>query len=532
MEEKTALISNKSYESQPSLHSVPISAKNFKTQDDDLTYFPKYSDDESEEIAPSTVYVRCQTYWYRWYICLIFSFMGWLQGCIWNTWSPIADSAKVAYGFTPFDIELLTNWGPIAFIVSMPIYMWILDQKGLRVACVSTALFVAIGAGIRCFPLHVNIIKYFIHFAHFLNGIGGCVVMAAPPLLSSTWFPPNERITATSISTLLNYMGTGTAYIIGDLVKSPSKDVVNASCFQHVLQNLTKNDTCYEVIQIRRDIQNVLYVEFGIAVVIFLAIFAYFPRHPPLPPSLSASVERMDFKAGLKNVSKNRQYNFIALVLALTLGTWGAWTGVMPLIVQPLNVSQDEAGEIGFIMTLVGCGVGMVVGWITDRLKGKMKIMLSILFSLALIMFLYLIIITNKWLKFTPFLPQKGEIWATNIILGIAVNAAIPLGMEMAADRAYPVSESISTSILVWLFNISSFFLLLALGYATDPTFANYILLGCFAFSVPVLFIFVKNENRRLHLDEMRKSVRSTSGSETYGSITGTSGGHTSSHDN
>ena len=49
----------------------------------------------------------------------------------------------------------------------------------------------------------------------------------------------------------------------------------------------------------RRDIQNVLYVEFGIAVVIFLAIFAYFPRHPPLPPSLSASVERMDFKVSI-----------------------------------------------------------------------------------------------------------------------------------------------------------------------------------------------------------------------------------------
>ena len=81
-------------------HVYVASCLKFKTQDDDLTYFPKYSDDESEEIAPSTVYVRCQTYWYRWYICLIFSFMGWLQGCIWNTWSPIADSAKVAYGFT------------------------------------------------------------------------------------------------------------------------------------------------------------------------------------------------------------------------------------------------------------------------------------------------------------------------------------------------------------------------------------------------------------------------------------------------
>lgn len=48
----------------------------------------------------------------------------------------------------------------------------------------------------------------FIHAGQFLNGIAGCVVMAAPPLLSNVWFPPHERITATGIATLLNYMGT------------------------------------------------------------------------------------------------------------------------------------------------------------------------------------------------------------------------------------------------------------------------------------------------------------------------------------
>ena len=31
--------------------------------------------------------------------------------------------------------------------------------------------------------------------------------MAGPPLLSNVWFPPHERITATAVSTLLNYMG-------------------------------------------------------------------------------------------------------------------------------------------------------------------------------------------------------------------------------------------------------------------------------------------------------------------------------------
>ena len=47
----------------------------------------------------------------------------------------------------------------------------------------------------------------FIHAGQMLNGIAGCVVMAAPPYLSNLWFPPHERITATGVATLLNYMG-------------------------------------------------------------------------------------------------------------------------------------------------------------------------------------------------------------------------------------------------------------------------------------------------------------------------------------
>jgi len=45
------------------------------------------------------------------------------------------------------------------------------------------------------------------HAGQMLNGIAGCVVMAAPPFLSNIWFPPHERITATGITTLMNYMG-------------------------------------------------------------------------------------------------------------------------------------------------------------------------------------------------------------------------------------------------------------------------------------------------------------------------------------
>ena len=58
-----------------------------------------------------------------------------------------------------------------------------------------------------------------------------------------------------------------------------------------------------------------------------------------------------------------------------------------------------------------------------------------------------------------------AEVWTVCIILGILMNASVPLGMEMAADAGYPVSEGTSTSIVVWLFNLLSFILLFVLGY-------------------------------------------------------------------
>ena len=38
------------------------------------------------------------------------------------------------------------------------------------------------------------------HICAILNGISGVTIMAAPPLISSAWFPPSERTTATAIN--------------------------------------------------------------------------------------------------------------------------------------------------------------------------------------------------------------------------------------------------------------------------------------------------------------------------------------------
>ncbi len=48
-----------------------------------------------------------------------------------------------------------------------------------------------------------------------LSGIAGVVTFAGPPLVSSVWFPADQRATATAILSLFNYAGVAFSFIIG-----------------------------------------------------------------------------------------------------------------------------------------------------------------------------------------------------------------------------------------------------------------------------------------------------------------------------
>ena len=78
----------------------------------------------AERGEESRVYKR------RWYILILFCLMAGTQGGVWNTFGPISTTAEDAFGWSNDDIGLLTNWGPISFIVGMVPLIWALERKG------------------------------------------------------------------------------------------------------------------------------------------------------------------------------------------------------------------------------------------------------------------------------------------------------------------------------------------------------------------------------------------------------------------
>ena len=51
------------------------------------------------------------------------------------------------------------------------------------------------------------------HLCAVFNGMAGIIVFSAPSAVSSAWFPPNERTTATGIALVFNNLGNAFSFL-------------------------------------------------------------------------------------------------------------------------------------------------------------------------------------------------------------------------------------------------------------------------------------------------------------------------------
>ena len=81
----------------------------------------KLSDSQSHET---------RVYKLRWYILIVYCLNGMLQNMVWNTWSPIQETARAVYHWESGVIDLLPAWGSITYIFTMFPFAWLMDVKG------------------------------------------------------------------------------------------------------------------------------------------------------------------------------------------------------------------------------------------------------------------------------------------------------------------------------------------------------------------------------------------------------------------
>ncbi|XP_065178296.1 solute carrier family 49 member 4 homolog [Sycon ciliatum] len=450
----------------------------------------------------------------RWYILAMAALLAMLEGCIWNTWGPIAAPAQLVFQWSEADIALLANWGCIAYCVTAFPLSWVMDAKGLRPAVVIAALFITAGAGLRCVSMDHPEANWYINAGHILNGLSSPVTFGAPPLVSAIWFAPEQRTLATSIGTIASYTGIALSFVIGPVVvpeqntntttgqngSNSSFHDLNDYSFDYLDAN--SNGTSQYLEDTKRRIQWLLRGEAIVAGTLLILVVLYFPSKPPLPPSLSSSGSRLEFVAGLKRLLTKKVFWVITLIYGLTSGIYSGWSAVLNLILAHFGISQSHAGWIGFFSTVAGAVGGMLVAGIADRFGGKLRQILIVLFMASTVFFSWFAVTgIDKVSIFESDMLKKVSFYMSSIIGGFFINSTIPLFFEMAVEAAFPISEGIAAVIIMLSNNIFSIVLLFALQiHGIGISWTTWSLVGSCALSIPILAV-LKDRYVRSSLD-------------------------------
>lgn len=483
-EESSPLLATKeeSPQSTPGSSAVhPVLPPSYQNGDSEDTVdgfgssFRAASKREGEAPRPNVNRVYLSRFW----ILGVFSFIAMYQCLQWNTWGPISESVDTAFsGWQSSTVAMMANWGTITFVLFITPMCWLMNEKGLRTGVFACAIMVAAGTVLRVLALATNSNEAFTiscHLCAILVGTAGTLVMAAPPMIAAEWFPPNERTTATAIAQAFNQLGSAGSYLEPVFVRSPAEGTPE---------------------EIRGDIKVLMYAYAGIAVATLLAVFFYYPSKPPTPPSLSSSVERLQFWDSIKKMLRNRDVVIITWAYGISLGVPSAWIAVFNYSLQAINIHQDEAKWIGLAVVIVSSTSALVSGRMTDLVYGHLRVSLIILMlaNLGCVYWFYLI-------TYGSITVVKWQVYFTSIAAFSLNFATSPLFFELAVESAYPCPEILVGGLLTGMNNfVGLVFLFLFFIPNIGYSWVTYLLLSTCSLSV-ILIVIIREDYSRSNMD-------------------------------
>lgn len=387
-----------------------------------------------------------ETFWTRFYILTIASLIFFMQCIIWGTFGPISASVRAVYpSWTDQTLAMfILNAAIVVTIFTMPM-MWLSQKFGLRFTMIMCAATATMSATLRCLTKEETPFTVMCYICSVTNAFSTCFALALPPTIAATWFPPKERTTATAIGALATQLGGAGMYFAPLLVHEPedpqSRPDIEATQDQ---------------------IMNLMYIYAGILWFLLITVVVYFPSRPLLPPSLSSTVESLNFVEGFKTMIKNRQVGLTMLTYCFSFGIPVVWVGVLNISLEDMNFKQDKINKdeimlVGICSVSVSGIAAFLTAVISDRLYGHLRITVICLLAASSACFLWFLLLILNVIH-----PTLGQV-AAAVTGGVSFQfASVPLLMEMTVEMVYPCSENVVGAVLTTSFNvISTTFLLM-----------------------------------------------------------------------
>lgn len=357
----------------------------------------------------------------RWWVLLVTTLTNMLQNLMWNCFSPISGTVKLAYGWTDSDFAWAVNAANISFMLALLPVNKLYQRYGARYSMLLATAFLAFSGVIRCVPVtHGRSFMVLVQLSMLANGITAAWSNIAGPLISDLWFPAEERTLATAIAIAGGPVGQALGFVVGPSLMSPG--AVDRGV---------------------QEVQQLMCLEATVSVALFLAATIYFPATPPSPPSESAAAKRQQSGGGyarlLPTSPQACRFWLLNLCLSLPTSSYQSWSTVLNLNMAHatgIQMSSNAVALLGCVMTLSGAAGGIVVGLVTKRLLGALKSFILLLAGVSLFGFLV----------FATLLTGDGDVGsgfgtfalgAAGVLGGCGLNCMLPLFYELIFETVY-----------------------------------------------------------------------------------------------
>lgn len=467
----------------------------------------------------------------RWLILAIFSMISMTNAAMWISLSSISSIVKGYYKVS----YASANWLSMIFSFTyffVVLSVFTLNKYGLKATICIGAVMNAMGAGLKL----IGSGRGHFRFAIVGNGFAGiaqCFILFVPPTLAATWFGEKERGLASAIGMLMNMLGVSLGYIMGGTIVPNSSDydgVVKKGMFKLMLSQAV------------------------VSIILAVLSFILIQSTPLTPPSMSQLLlqeqkweKKMDkrlvndvelrfyyvesegaggpslvfayregnefntdrfvvgFRKSFKLLWKNKDFHLITQAYGIFFGLYLAINTLLNHICT-LNFPGKEAqiSLMGSVSVIVGL-VGMLIsGFWIDR-KHEFRCISFADFVFCAIFYILFIIFSAKIKSF-----QLAFVCFS--IYGFFSYPYMTIGLEHAAEIAFPVSEAVTSAILLLVANTYG----IVLTFLVEMTleYGGTLALGCLSASLyligAVITIFIKGKLRRLDADRnsKRDSVR------------------------
>lgn len=141
-----------------------------------------------------------KVYPWRFLVLISFSSFTFCQSWIWLGFGSFSTQTALFFGWTSAQKDAWISWylflGPALFLFGTPLFLWLIDKKGLRTTCIVGSVMNLVGVALKLPCLWIpnrDVGWALVFFGQALTSISGVAAMAVPAKLSSVWFAPHER---------------------------------------------------------------------------------------------------------------------------------------------------------------------------------------------------------------------------------------------------------------------------------------------------------------------------------------------------